>query len=367
MNIKYEDMVKLVNKREEVRVKSETIGDEEFQIFCYMVASPDLWAEYGALEARGITFDANGVVRSRTMEKFFNINENQYTQLDKLDFTNAIVYDKLDGSMITPVMLSDGSVRVKTKKSFYSDVALDAQKYIEANKNVYDMMRYTLLNGYTPSFEYTNQKHQIVVDYGPKENMTLLMVRNTVTGEEVEYNEVLKLGEMYGIDVVKAEKITSIDYYIDLAKSITGIEGWAFHLPKSNIRVKLKTQWYLARHRLTSYNTRDIFDLIINEEIDDLIPELELKPGAMDKVNTVAHKIAHLFKETEDNAKKLADSWACMELRDIGKLYKDHTYFGLAIKLYKGQEPDYKKFIINTYRNDFDTNPIFWGFNAGDE
>lgn len=363
MNVTLKDMVDLVNSREEVRVRTENVDGQDFLIFCYMVASPDLWAEPFAEEARGITFEPNGRILSRTMKKFFNINELKKTQLQSLDFTDAVAYDKVDGSMITPVLVN-GKVRVKTKKSFYSDVAIAAQAFIELpeNKNIYDFMKHCLLNSFTPTMEFYSPNHQVVINYGDKEQMTLLMLLKNETGEEVAYSELEKLAEWFGIPLVKSYKVDSINEYLELAKTVEDIEGWVFHLPAMNMRVKLKTDWYLRRHRLTSYHERDIFDLIISEEIDDLIPLLELKDGAMDKVNEIAHQIAHHFKEVETKANDLRMQWTDMQMAEIGKKFNEHPYFSLAIRLHRGQEPDYKKFVVNNYRSNYTTKPIFWGF-----
>jgi RNA ligase len=154
-----------------------------------MVASPDLWNVPNAIEARGITFDSDGNIASRTMKKFFNLNENAETQLSQLDFSGALVYDKLDGSMITPVLLSDGTIRVKTKKSFYSDVAIAAQAFLDRPDNTYlvEYIRHWLALGFTPSFEYVSPANRIVVDYNGEERLTLLMMRKNATGQEVNY------------------------------------------------------------------------------------------------------------------------------------------------------------------------------------
>lgn len=152
---------------------------------------------------------------------------------------------------------------------------------------------------------------------------------------------------------------------MDRAEVEEGYEGWVFLLSNGQ-RVKKKIKWYLTRHRLTSYHERNIFDLIVNEEIDDLMPILEKKDGAIDTVNEISHRIAHMYKEAEKEAKNLCTCWIVSDisLAEIGKNFSNNKYFGLAIKLYKNQEPDFKSFVVKNYRKDFHTNAVFWGFDV---
>lgn len=361
--MKYEDMKEAL-LRDEIREREEEINGEQFKIVSYMVATHDLWDVKNATEARGITFNANGDCVSRTMPKFFNINENKYTQLIDLDFTGAVAFDKLDGSMVTPVRLNDGTLRLKTKKSFYSDVALNAQRFFDAQPKLNDIVNHFLDNNITPTFEFESPDSQIVIDQ-TENKMTLLLARHTKTGQDISYETLVNIANYYDVDIVKSYDGSDINSYIERAKTEEGIEGWVFLLSNGQ-RVKLKTSWYLQRHRLTSYHERNIFDLIISEEIDDLMPLFEQKQGAVETVNDIGHRIAHMFKEAETQTQSLVDYWKSegYELAYIGKNYSNNEYFSLAMRLFKGQEPDWKKFIVNRHRNDFRTRSLFFGFDT---
>ena len=130
--------------------------------------------------------------------------------------------------------------------------------------------------------------------------------------------------------------------------------------------IKLKTDWYLKLHRLTDYTERSIFDLVIAEEIDDLMPLLETREGAVDKVNSISHRIAYLMKQAEIDTEHLVQLWHSdnLSLPDIGKRYSRHSIFPLAIMAYKNKEPDFKTFVIKNYRQTFSTTPLFWGFDT---
>lgn len=111
--------------REDKRVifKEEIVASKKFTIVFYQIADNEYWYLPLAKETRGHTFDEDGNLVSGTFEKFFNLNENGFTLQNELDFTNARFFDKVDGSMITSIVIK-GKVHLKTKKSFYSDVAI---------------------------------------------------------------------------------------------------------------------------------------------------------------------------------------------------------------------------------------------------
>ena len=67
-------------------------------------------------ECRGLIFGLDGQLISRPYHKFFNVNENAFTQFGDLDFTDAEYFDKVDGSMITSIMVND-QVYFKTKRT----------------------------------------------------------------------------------------------------------------------------------------------------------------------------------------------------------------------------------------------------------
>ena len=359
MNITYQDFVPVLNEYPEIREKVETVNGQEFRTISYMVATTELWDNPLCLEARGITFDDRGNCVCRTMEKFFNVNENKFTQMSNLDFSGAYAFDKLDGSMVTPVRLGDKIV-MKSKKSFYSDVAIAATKWIHENQHYIDFCNHMIDNGITPTFEFMHPDHQIVVEV-QEPTMTLLVSRHISTGYYTDYGVLQDIANHYGVDIVHGEPVQDIQYYMDLAKTIEGVEGWVFQLA-SGQRVKLKTEWYLRRHKLTNYHERDIFDMILDESLDDVAAAIKEKPGAWDKVEQISHRVHDLMKHVKGQVDGLMVEWSGMDLADIGKQYNQHPVFSLAISQFRGKEPDYKKFLINNYRKDFSTNPVFWGF-----
>lgn len=133
-----------------------------------MVADPEFWKLPLATECRGLVFDSSGNCISRSFQKFFNLNETDETQYNVVK-GKAIrqVADKRDGSLITPVLVG-GNIYWKSKKSFYSDVAVDAAKNVP-NELIPFVLSY-LLDDKTPIYEYTSPQNRVVIDYGENQS-----------------------------------------------------------------------------------------------------------------------------------------------------------------------------------------------------
>ena len=157
-------------------------------------------------------------------------------------------------------------VRWKSKKSFYSDVAITAEK----TKVTTDINSY-LDKGETPIFELVSPDHRIVLPY-EETKLHYLMSRNIHTGE---YNIGSRDSDPAVIKMIAHERISDIYQFIDHVRKLTGIEGYVLWDGKDFY--KIKTEWYLERHHaISSMSVRDLIDLIVEDKIDDVIATLNL-------------------------------------------------------------------------------------------
>jgi RNA ligase len=131
-------------------------------------------------ECRGLKFHTDGKIAARPFFKFFNVGERDETQIKNIDFSQPHnIEEKRDGSMLHPFLL-DGGIRWMTKMGL-SDVALQAEEFINTTSNYVPFARYCIDNGLTCIFEYTSPDNKIVVDYD-QPALILLSVRNNITG-----------------------------------------------------------------------------------------------------------------------------------------------------------------------------------------
>lgn len=116
MNLKDFDHL-LNDKRIQFKIEKPD-GCTEVVIISYMIADNELWKIPNSFETRGIAFDKNtGECLARPFEKFFNLNETEFTQYDHLKNTcfQFDIFEKLDGCLDehTLIETEDGTKTIR--------------------------------------------------------------------------------------------------------------------------------------------------------------------------------------------------------------------------------------------------------------
>jgi RNA ligase len=356
----------LDNFRERVTHKEEIreaeIG-EGCTSFCYMVAAEGTFDDAYLRECRGIVFNTAGkFVTGRPLHKFFNLNEREETRVENLDWSKvARVMDKRDGSMIHTVWTMNG-LRLKSKKSFDSDVAKAAETWMHAQDglNVFRFCARMQALDKTAIFEWTAPDARIVLFYAEAE-LRLLHVRDNKSGEYMQLEELRKWAFEFGVglvdevdeffwtmadDGIPATREFDVKRMMEAAKSREGVEGWIVQFEDGNM-VKVKTDWYLKRHRaMTFIRERDIAELVLDEGLDDmkslLVGEgvdisdiLKIEAQVVNDLNGVRHFIEEVIKKDGHVPRK---EFALA----YQKTHNEFGWFGLLMTRYGGKEPNYK-------------------------
>jgi RNA ligase len=135
-------------------------------------------------ECRGIIFcSETGNILRRPLFKFFNVGERQETMLQNLNFSEQHWVDtKLDGSMICPFLIGDKLIwATKMVASDFHDMV---ERFVQESDIDYEgFCRKVIGQGYSPIFEWMHPQTRIVIDYGKEPKLTLLAIRNMVSGE----------------------------------------------------------------------------------------------------------------------------------------------------------------------------------------
>lgn len=127
------DVLPHIEGREEFRVTEK----EWYTVIDYIVAFEETfqWDFNDPLgsavrrECRGLIFNENGFLVSRPYTKFFNVNEKEETQLNKINLNEPHIFlEKLDGSMIRPIPTSDG-FRLATRAGI-TEISEQAEEFI---------------------------------------------------------------------------------------------------------------------------------------------------------------------------------------------------------------------------------------------
>jgi len=262
----------------------------------YMVSMADTFptveTEQDAIrrECRGLLFYKDGKIMSRRLHKFFNVNERDETQVHHLDLSKPhVILEKLDGSMITPVIMSVvpdekfqlagveptvfrvGEMRWGTKMGI-TEVSMQAEEFVAKHPNYEEFARWCISScGYTPIFEWCSRKQRIVVDY-PQDRLVLIAARHTVSGVYVTLQWMQHYAKKYGVEVVKTYDGTteSMQHLIDTTRGMEDVEGWVIRFDDGHM-VKVKGEWYVRIHK-TKDNLlweKNIIELLIDEKMDD--------------------------------------------------------------------------------------------------
>lgn len=271
------------------------------------------------------------------LNKFFNVGERADTQPNIVKDSFVEVYEKRDGSMVTPVLIN-GSIYWKTKKSFYSDVAKLAQSLVP--RNVYDLASRCLSQGYTPIFEFTHPDTRIVLDYGKQPHFTLIAVRNNETGEFLSWVYLEALVAPFEIPTVKKYDMTWDELMHDVAHAV-GIEGYVLVLEDGR-RVKMKTAWYLAlHHTMTELRERDVVEAVLNETVDDMKSLLASQGKDLAPIEEIEKQVAEEIMVIRETVEEILWEKRGKSVRDVAIEMKGHQMFSLIMSEVRGKEANY--------------------------
>ena len=122
-----------LREEKSVQFKEEIVDGVSLITVCYMISNDKLWNMPLGRECRGHSFRKDtGEIVSLAYNKFFNISEKEETQLNNINWNDDYeATSKVDGSLITFALINN-KVVCKTKKSYYSDVAILANKFLLA-------------------------------------------------------------------------------------------------------------------------------------------------------------------------------------------------------------------------------------------
>jgi len=279
-----DDVLPYLADRPEFRVTER----DWYTVVGYKVMGPDTFThetDYGTRvlrECRGLVFEtATGRILSRPLHKIFNIGQIAETELGEIDVSAGhVVLNKLDGSMIRPIPIPndpDKGFRLGTKAGI-TDTSLRAEDYVSSHPDYVKFIRMCTKAGYTPMFEWCSRGDRIVVDYGPEDTLTLLALRDTVSGEYISYHSYASYGRYWGIrvvDAVQVDRIVDIDGFVAGVRESVGCEGVVLRYEDGHM-VKIKSDDYVMRHRAVDglRTERDALRVVLDDAVDDLVPVL---------------------------------------------------------------------------------------------
>lgn len=272
-------------------------------------------------ECRGLIFrKSDGRIIRRPFHKFFNVGEKDETQPDViravLDDTSSL--EKLDGSMIAPFEVVEGEIRWGTKMGD-TDVAKMVLPFLEARPHYVEFARTAIMSGYTPIFEFCSRQQRIVIDY-PVDRLVLTAMRSTIHGRYMPYDKLVQV---------------AYDSYIEVVGELTfdqaarDVEGVVLRTSEGHM-LKMKCDAYVRIHKAKDKISveKNAVDAILNNEIDDLLPELA--PEDQDRLNGLSDAVKAFL---QDRSLELVNN----VVEDV-ELFKDRKTYAL-----EAQRPQWHK------------------------
>lgn len=225
-------------------------------------------------ECRGlIVSTTTGNILARRFHKFFNINEREETLMKNIDLTGAIIQEKLDGSLVSPIMFEDSSIIWATRKN----QCMEVEAYISNCKDIeYNQFaKYFLSLNITPLFEWCNDSTRVGVLYYSHKQLILLALRHNETGEYINIDK--EIIAKFRVPVVLEHKI---DYHKDdindllkQVKESTNKEGIVLTM-ENGIKYKFKSHWYISMCYSQKFGNFFLPEMIkLNSSIKSIPPD----------------------------------------------------------------------------------------------
>jgi T4 RnlA family RNA ligase len=355
----YTTLMALVQSNEAFFHQDFVVDDFTYRIFNYRLSSYSDFLLPGAIECRGVMFhidsEENAIrLAALPMSKFFNLHENPMTM--DVDLTDVeSISNKSDGSLIS-TYLHKGELRLKSKGSTASTQAEDAMKWLDLPEQA-DLKRNLLTyvdSGYTVNMEWVGPSNRIVLGY-LTHKLIILNIRDNLNGSYFApsiFSECIKEHMDPPVDL---KGMSLPDFVNQIPDMQEDIEGFVVKL-NSGLWFKCKTKKYLALHHCKDSvnNPRRLFEVIVNEGIDDIRSMFYTDALLMKQIDDMQTIVDNIFNTMVTIVEVFYDKNKELDRKDFAikaQAEVPKLYFGLVMQLYLGKPTNYKEFTIKNYKH----------------
>lgn len=237
---------------------------DELLIFNYnaMAQYEANWTFFERVSRGLIINQKTGEIVARAFDKFFTWGEGN----QKSDAAIVSITEKMDGSLGILYRYKN-DYHIATRGSFDGKQALWATHFLQQH---YDLTG--LDNAYTLIFEIVYPENRVVVDYGEREDLALLAVRNRFTGDFLPFSKVVEIGARYGFSLPTVYQFEDVDSLIVHAQQLgSDVEGYVVEFADGQ-RFKFKSLEYLKLHKLiVSLTFKNILEAMQSNTIDQIL------------------------------------------------------------------------------------------------
>lgn len=301
------------------------------------------------LQCRGLITDFEGNIIARPFKKFFNLEE--HNKSDILNDLSYEVFEKMDGSLGI-LFHYEGDWIFASRGSFTSDQAVWGTNKLKEWFGD-DLSLNWMGKDDTFIFEIIYPENRIVCNYGDDEDLVLLSVIDTETGEELSYEDITEIYRKYFRIVKRYDGFSTLDVTELRDFEEDNREGFVVRY-SNGFRVKVKFKEYCRLHRIiTNVSTKSIWEALKNGD------------GLEGIIDSVPDEFFNWVKETKRDLLQEYDTIERDALKEFWRIYivenktlkkdftlvaKDYKYSGILFKLYDGTDKngdpvDYSNYI----------------------
>lgn len=267
--------------------------------------------------SRGLIMHATtGEIVARSFDKFFNWRAQQY-------FTNAPivrVMEKLDGSLGILYRQHDGYA-IATR----GDLNNPQTKWANQKIQHFDLADLPL--EYTLIFELIYPKNRVIVDYGHRDELVLLAIRNRFTGEYLAWEQVGKIAQTYGFSLPQCYEFKQVEDILTQTAQLDGnAEGYIVEFADGQF-FKFKGQRYVELAQMEiGLSFKSVVEAVYHDQLEKLkakMPEEFL--GQIDRwVEEIQQVTTQLYEHTQaafeaapKTTKKEFATWVMQHHREL--------------------------------------------------
>lgn len=264
--------------------------------------------------SRGHIRDAEGNYVCRPFDRFYNLGE------VPVDFTEGVVYEKLDGSMLN-YWHHDGEWHFSTKFSF-GDATTGWGNEFGAVCRKLIKPDWKFEPGWTYTFEFTSPENRVVHPY-TEWKLWLLQRRNNATGVEEVDLEGFDNAPHYGVKTLTevVQMASALDQF-DEGYVVRGATG----------KVKVKNPAYLLLHKVRgAMGRKSIMELVASEEYTEYLAYFPEDFKALEP-----------YIDAWTKVKVLARSYGWVKplsRREVAEAVKNDPFKSMAFAVYDGRDP----------------------------
>ncbi len=224
---------------------------------------------------RSSLWNKDGDLISASFPKFMNWGEKPTEFPPPTDLRDCKFIEKLDGSAFI-VSCYKGNVIFRTRGTIDAsklETGDEVEMFKKLHPQVIDFIE--MSEDVSLIFEWYSPKNRIVIQYDDKPEWTLIGAINHDDYSLCTQNELDALA--YNLDLIRP-KVYDYNHlsgqeFLNLVKEIKGNEGVCVYHNNDQEIHKVKSDWYLIRHRMKSYF--DSFDKILDYYADENFPDIE--------------------------------------------------------------------------------------------